>query len=191
MKISIEISARHIHLSQVDADILFGKNYRLNSMKTISQPGQFATEEEIKIIGPKGAYEKVRIVGPIREDTQVELSITDCFHLGIKPKVLISGDIENSVGGLKIIVPAGEVKLKKGVLVAKRHLHISPSEAEELNLKHLDKISVKVEGERSVVFNNVVVRSREGIDKQAMHIDTDEANAAHVKPGDMVEIEKK
>lgn len=190
MKIPIEISARHLHLSQADVNILFGKNYQLNSLKPVSQPGQFATKETAKVVGPKGVYEKVRIVGPVRPDTQVELSITDCFYLGIQPKILVSGDIENSVGGLKLIGPAGEVELRKGVLVAKRHLHISPSEAEDLKLKHLDVISIQTTGQRSVIFNNVVVRSRAGVDKLAMHIDTDEANAAGIKSGDFGEIIK-
>ncbi|XOU94718.1 MAG: phosphate propanoyltransferase [Candidatus Kerfeldbacteria bacterium] len=190
MKIPIEISARHLHLSMHDLDILFGPNYSLSNFKEVSQPGQFATEETVKLVGPKGQIEKVRIVGPIRKETQVELSITDCFKLGTEPKIAVSGELDNSAGGLKIVGVAGEVNLEKGVIVAQRHLHISPTEAAKAGLKHLDTISVKINGVRDLILNNIVVRSREGIDKLALHLDTDEANAAAAKDGQQGELVK-
>jgi len=191
MEIPVEISARHLHLSPENLKILFGPEVKLKVAKEISQPGQFAAEQCLRIVGPKGNFEKVRVVGPTREHTQVELSITDCFKLGIEPKIAISGDYDNSLGGVELVGPVGRIKLEKGVIVAQRHLHISPNKAAELGLSHMDIISVKAKGQRSIIFNNVVVRSREGIDEMALHLDTDEANAAGLKPGDTVTLEKK
>ncbi len=190
MRIPIEISARHLHLAQQDLDILFGPNYELSVYKEISQPNQFACEEKVKLIGPKGELNNVRIVGPIRKETQIELSITDCYFLGIKPNIAISGDLDNSSGGLKIKGIAGEIDLQKGIIVAKRHLHISPKQAKDIKIKHLDNVSVKIFGVRELIFNNVVVRSREGVDDLALHLDTDEANAASVKHGQEAELIK-
>lgn len=190
MKIPIEISARHLHLAQHDLDILFGPNYELSVYKEISQPNQFASEEKVKLIGPKGELNNVRIVGPIRKETQIELSITDCYYLGIEPNIAISGDLDNSSGGVKVKGVAGEINLNKGVIVAKRHLHISPKQAKEAGLKHLDNVSVKIFGKRELIFNNVAVRSRKGIDNLALHLDTDEANAAGVKHGQDAELIK-
>lgn len=190
MKVPIEISARHLHLSKRDLDILFGPNYKLTNYKDVSQPEQFATEETVMLIGPKGQFDKVRIVAPIRTETQVELSITDCYHLGIEPNISVSGDLENSSGGLKLKGIAGEVDLEMGVIVAQRHLHISPTEAKEVGLKHLDNVSVKISGKRGLILDNIVVRSREGIDKLALHLDTDEANAAAAEHGQEAELVK-
>jgi len=187
IKIPIEISARHIHLSRADLDILFGKNYQLTIKKEISQPGQFSAEEQVEIQGSKGTIEKVRIVGPLRKNTQVELSITDCYKLGIDPIIKASGDIQNTSVAL-IIGPVGKVKLSTGVIVSQRHLHIEPTLAKNNNLKDLQVISIKTSGQRSVIFNNVIVRSREGIDTLSFMLDTDEANAAGIVDNQFGEI---
>lgn len=182
--VPIEVSARHVHVSAEDVERLFGSGYALRSAKTISQPGQFAAEETVKVVGPKGSFERVRVIGPVRTATQVEISMTDGYTLGISPKVARSGVLDGSVGGVTLIGPAGEARLDSGVIAAQRHLHISPTQAKEWGLHHLDTISIRVEGERSLVFHNVVVRSREGIDELSFMLDTDEANAAGVKQGD-------
>lgn len=175
-KVSIEVSARHIHLCQKDLDKLFGSGYELKIKKDLSQEGEFAAEETITMVGPKNKIEKIRVVGPLREKTQVELSYSDCFFAGIDAPLRLSGDVAGSAGA-KIAGPAGEVELKEGVIVAKRHLHLNPKEAKELNLKNNDLVKVKVIGERGLVFDNIVVRIKSNFRKSA-HIDTDEANAA-------------
>jgi len=175
-KIPIEISARHIHLCQEDLDKLFGAGYELKIKKDLSQEGEFASEETVTLIGPKNTIDKLRVVGPVREKTQVELSYSDCFFAGIDAPLRLSGDVAGSVGA-KIKGPAGEVELKEGVIVAKRHLHLNPKEAEELNLKDNDLVKVKVIGDRGLIFENITVRIKPNFKKSA-HIDTDEANAA-------------
>lgn len=184
IQIPIEISARHIHVTQEDLEILFGDGYKLSNLKDISQPNQFAAEEVLKLVGPKATLSKVRIVGPVRNQSQVELAATDCFQLGIESQVFRSGDLKDSPGGLTLVGSKGKVELNSGVIVAQRHLHISPKQAEEFGLKHLDNIKIRTNGMRGLIFDNVVVRSREGKDELAVHLDTDEANAAGVKHGD-------
>lgn len=182
--VPIEISARHIHLSQNDADIIFGTNYIFTNLNNLSQPKQFATTETVDIIGPKKTISNVRIIAPVRSNTQLEISVTDSFTLGIKqPNVLLSGHLKNSSGGIIIKGPKGEINLKNGVIVAKRHLHIDPNTAKNLNISSGDIVSIKTQGERSIIFENVVVRSSEN-DKLSFQLDTDEANAANVKNGD-------
>ena len=175
-KIPIEISARHIHLCREDLDKLFGSGYELKIKKDLSQEGEFASEETVTLIGPKNTIEKLRVVGPIREKTQVELSYSDCFFVGIDVPLRLSGDVAGSAGA-KIAGPVGEIELKEGVIIAKRHLHLNPKEADELNLKNNDLVKIKVIGERGLVFENIVVRVKPNFKKSA-HIDTDEANAA-------------
>jgi putative phosphotransacetylase len=155
-------------------------------MKSLSQPGQFAAEECVIIAGPKGSIEKVRILGPVRPETQIEISMTDSYKLGVKGVVKNSGDISGTPGCV-VIGPKGTVILDKGVIVAARHVHMSTSEASQMGLKDLDLVSLKTSGSRSVTFNNVLVRVS---DKFALdfHIDTDEANGAGLRNGDMVEI---
>jgi putative phosphotransacetylase len=180
------VSNRHAHVSQQDLEALFGKDYKLTPMKDLSQPAQYAAEECIMLVGPKGVIEKCRILGPVRPATQVEVSTTDCFKLGVKPVVRDSGDTANTPGCV-IIGPKGAVTLKEGVIVASRHLHMSDKDAVNFGLKDMDRIAIKSNGPKSVVFNNVLVRVSE---KFALdfHLDTDEANAAGIKNGDMVEI---
>jgi putative phosphotransacetylase len=181
IEVPIEISARHIHLSQQDKDVLFGVNYQFNKMRDVSQPNQYATQEVLKIKGPKNIFDSVRIVAPVRKKTQVEISITDAYVLGIKrPPVLVSGDLDNSVGGVELIGPKGSIILNKGIIVSKRHLHIQPKLAKKYGIKNRDIVSIYIDSDRSVVFNNVIVRSKLGVDKFSFQIDTDEANAAFI-----------
>lgn len=180
--VPIEVSARHIHLSQEHLVALFGAGAELTVLKKISQPSQFAAKEMVTVIGPKGQL-NLRIVGPIRQETQAEISVTDAIFLGLKPDLRISGDL-NKTPGCRLQGPAGEIELDHGVVIAQRHLHISPPEAHEFNLKHGDVVSIKTEGSRPVTFHNVYVRSRDGLDELSFMIDTDEANAAGLKGGE-------
>ena len=185
-QVPVGVSSRHIHLSQPDLETLFGKGYSLTNMKNLSQPGQFAANECVMIAGTKGVIEKCRILGPTRTETQVEVSMTETFKLGLPAFIRDSGKVE-STSGCVVVGPKGAVILKNGVIVAARHLHLHSRDAEKFGLKDMDRISIKTNGPRSVVLNNVLVRVS---DKYAMdfHIDTDEANAAGLKTGDMVEI---
>ena len=180
------VSNRHLHVSQQDLETLFGKGYELKSLKPLSQPGQFAAEETVLLVGPKGSIEKCRILGPVRPATQVEISTTDSFKLGVKPVVRDSGDTAGTPGCV-LVGPKGAVTLKEGVIIAARHMHISTVEAAKFGLKDMDRIAIRTSGPKSVIFNNVLVRVS---DKFALdfHLDTDEANGAGVKNGDMVEI---
>lgn len=181
-------SARHVHLCERDVNILFGTGYQLTSFKALSQPDQYACEEKIKIIGARGEIGGVRILGPARKQTQVEISVTDSFKLGIKPVVRMSGDIAGTPGA-KIVGPAGELDLHEGVIVSARHLHISNEQARTYGLKSGDIVSLKKSGERETTFGNVVVRSGAKHSLEA-HFDTDEANAVLLKNGDLLEIVK-
>lgn len=174
-KIPIEASGRHIHLSQKDSEILFGKDYKFTVIKELSQPGQFACKERVRLVGPKGVIEGVVVLGPVRNKTQVELSLTDARLLGIKGVLRISGDINNTPG---IIVTNGEniLKLDEGVIVAKNHIHMTLEDAKNYNVKDGELVKIKVYSERPLIFEDVVIRVTEK-SKLAMHIDYDEANA--------------
>lgn len=178
MKIPIEISARHIHLSKEDADILFGKNYEFKILKNLSQTGQFAYKEVVKLIGLKGEVDKVRYLGPFRDKTQVEISETDARKLGIDPPVRASGDLAGSAG-LKIVGPVGEVEIKEGAIIALRHLHMDPETAKKFGVKDGGKVKVDINGIRDLIFEAVLVRVHPEF-RLALHIDTDEANAAGI-----------
>lgn len=182
----VGISNRHIHLSREDLATLFGRGYELKEKSPLSQPGQFAAEETVTLEGAKGKLAKVRVLGPVRPETQVEISITDSFVLGVKPDVRMSGDLKGTPG-IRIVGPAGSVELTSGVMVAARHLHISAQEAEEYGLKNGDTIKLRSKGARSTVFENVLVRSGDGHELE-VHLDVDEANAAQLKNGDLLEI---
>ncbi len=176
-KILVETSARHVHLTQEDMETLLGKGNALTVKKMLSQPGQFASNERINLVGPKNTIANVLILGPTRPATQVEISLTDARTLGITAPVRESGDIANS-GSVKLVGPAGEVELQEGAIVAKRHIHLDPATAEELGVNDKQIVSAKVcTGERSLTFDEVVVRVSEKF-APAVHIDTDEANAA-------------
>ena len=177
--VMVETSARHIHVSREDLDILYGKDYQLTNKKDLSQPGQFACEERLNLVGPKGELKNISILGPERKATQVELSLTDARALGIKVPVRESGDIANTPG-LKIVGPKGEVEIPVGAIAAKRHIHLTPADAEEMGLVDKQIVSVKVEtADRTTTFGDVVVRVHPNF-AAAMHIDTDEANAAAI-----------
>lgn len=184
--IPVGVSGRHIHLAQDDLETLFGPGYKLKVMKDLSQPGQFAAEECVMLVGKKGVIEKCRILGPVRKATQIEISVTDSYALGIPAVVRDSGDTKGSPGVI-VVGPKGAVNLKEGVIVAARHLHMHTREAEKFGLKDMDRISIKTSGPKAVVFCNVLVRVN---DQFALdfHIDTDEANAGNVKTGDRVEV---
>lgn len=187
MIVPIEISARHIHLSESHLYELFGKNYELTVYKKISQPDQFSANETVTIKNGENTIENVRIVGPVRNETQLEISKTDARRMGIDAPVRLSGDIENTPSCI-VMGPKGEINIGKGVIIAKRHLHISEFDAKKFNLKNNDIISIKISGERALTFDYVIVRSRAKQDELAFHIDTDEANAGDIKTGDFGEI---
>ena len=176
MKFVVETSARHVHVTQEDLETLFGKGHELTKKKDLSQPGQFACEEKVTIVGSKKEM-KASILGPVRPETQVELSLTDARSIGVDALIRESGDVAGS-GACKLVGPAGEVELKEGVIAAKRHIHATPEDAEKLGVKDKDVVSVKIDTEgRSLVFGDVVVRVSPKY-ALAMHIDTDESNAA-------------
>ncbi|HLR36020.1 MAG TPA: phosphate propanoyltransferase [Tissierellales bacterium] len=185
-ELPIGMSNRHIHLSQGDLEKLFGEGYELTRRKDLRQPGQFASEEKVDLIGPKKAIKGVRVLGPVRSATQVEVSISDAFTLGVEPVIRNSGDIKDTPG-IKVIGPKGEIDLKEGVIVAARHIHMHTDEAKEFGVKDGDVVSVKVGGVRGITFDNVLIRSGEG-HKLEMHVDIEEGNAAGTKNGDLVEI---
>lgn len=182
-KVPVGISNRHLHVSQEDLETLFGKGYELTQKKQLSQPGQFASEETVTLIGPKSAIKNVRILGPVRPQTQVEISRTDSFTLGITPPVRDSGSLSGTPG-IIIEGPKGRVEIKEGVIIAQRHLHLHTDEAKELNLNDKDIIAVEFEGERGVIFKNVLVRVGPKFAKD-LHLDLDEANAASLSNGDL------
>ena len=187
-KILVETSARHIHVTQQTLETLFGAGAELHNKKDLSQPGQFACEEKVTLVGPKGQL-TVTILGPTRPADQAELSLTDARTLGISVPVRESGDVANTPG-LKLVGPCGEVELKEGVIVAKRHIHMIPETAEKLGLQNKDVVWVKVETpERKAILGDVVVRVSDKF-ADAMHIDTDESNAIGATPNLMGEIIK-
>lgn len=188
MRIPIWISNRHIHLSQEDVEKLFGKWHELTVLKMLSQPWEFAAQEVVSIQWPKGKIDKVRVLWPVRKTTQVEIMLGDCFVLWVEAAIKLSGDHEGTPG-IKIIWPAGEVDLSKGVIVAKRHLHCTVKEAEDMWIKSWDMIKVKTIWERGLIFDNVEVRAKDSFALD-MHIDIEEANAAGLWVGAWGEIVK-
>ena len=187
MKLPIALSNKHIHLSQADIDVLFGQGYELTHKKDLSQPGQFACEEMVEVVGPKGST-KMRVLGPARPESQVEVSLADARALGIAVPVRQSGDVEGTPG-CKLVGPNGEVEIERGVIVAARHIHMSLEDAEKFGVKDKDIVSVRTEGLRGLVFNNVLVRANAAF-KLEMHVELEEVNAAVVKNGDLVELVK-
>lgn len=175
-KILIETSARHIHLTQEHVNVLFGEGHKLTHKKDLSQPGQYACEEKVTVVGPKKEIANVSILGPTRNATQIELSLTDARSIGLAAPVKESGDIVGSAG-CKLVGPAGEVEIAEGVIVAKRHIHVTPEDAQSfgVNDKEVVKVKATTDG-RSLVFDDVVIRVSPSF-ATAMHIDTDESNA--------------
>ena len=182
--ILVETSARHVHVTTEHLETLFGKGYQLTPKKDLSQPGQFACEERIDVVGPKRTLSGVSILGPVRPASQVELSMTDARSIGVVAPIRESGDIAGS-GACKLVGPAGEVELAEGVIVAKRHIHMTPADAAKFDVKDKDVVRVRIDTDgRALEFGDVVVRVSEKF-ALAMHIDTDESNAAGVTPGTM------
>jgi len=187
-RLPIAMSNRHLHLSSQDVEILFGAGHQLVKWKDLSQPGQYAAEEKVDLVGPKGVIKGVRVLGPARNQTQVEVSLTDSFALGLKCPVRDSGDLASSPG-IKLVGPAGEVELAEGVIVASRHIHMHTSDAERFNVVDREKVNIRTFGDRSVVFENVLVRVHPTFALE-MHVDVDEGNAAGLRNGEMVELIK-
>ncbi|MBO8167555.1 MAG: phosphate propanoyltransferase [Thermoanaerobacteraceae bacterium] len=185
-RVPVGVSNRHVHLSKEHLEILFGEGYELTQIKELSQPGQYAAKETVSLVGPKGIIEGVRILGPVRRQTQVEISRTDSFRLGIKAPVRESGNLKGTPGCM-LVGPAGTVTLNEGVIIAARHIHMSPSEAKQFGVEDGDLVSVLVDGERELSFHNVIIRVNEKF-RLEMHIDTDEANAALLSNGSQVKI---
>jgi len=186
MKVSVGVSNRHVHLKKEDLEILFGKNYELKNFRDLNQPGQFASTDKVKIVGPNGYIEDIRIIGPVRSYTQVEVSATDAFKLGVNPPVRSSGDIIDSAP-IKIVGPAGELDLQDGCILADRHIHITPKQLELYGFKENDVVNIFVDGPKSLFFKNVVFK----VDEQSyfeLHIDLDDASASGVKNNDIVDI---
>ena len=178
----VETSARHVHVTEETLEVLFGKGHTLTKKKDLSQPGQYACEERVEVVGPKKSLANVSILGPCRKADQVELSATDARSIGIAAPIRESGDTAGS-GACKLVGPCGEVELKEGVIVAKRHIHLTKADAEELGVKDKDVVWVKVETpERKAILGDVVCRVSDSY-ARAMHIDTDEANAIGSVPG--------
>lgn len=183
-EVLVEISARHVHVSEEHLKVLFGEGYKLTPKKDLSQPGQYACEERVTVVGPKKELAGVSILGPCRKATQVELSLTDARSIGVKAPIRESGDIADS-GACKLIGPAGEVELTEGVIAAKRHIHMTTADAEKYGITDSQIVSVKIPTEgRALVFGDVVARVSDSY-ALAMHLDTDEANAAGI-PGSCI-----
>ena len=178
-KVLVEISARHVHVSEADLATLFGEGYTLTPKKELSQPGQYACEERVTVVGPKRELAGVSILGPCRKATQVEISLTDARSIGVSAPIRESGDLAGS-GACKLVGPAGEVELTEGVIAAKRHIHLDTKIANEMGLvdKQIVKVEIPTDG-RATVYGDVVVRVSDSY-AAAMHIDTDEGNAAGV-----------
>lgn len=186
MKVLLGVSNKHVHLSTEDYKILFGDE-PLNKVKDLVQPGQYASDKKVTVKTEKRAFEGLRVLGPLRSYTQVEVSKTDSFALGINPPIRNSGDLEGS-STVTIVGPCGEVT-KPCCIIANRHIHINPKEREELGLVGVDKVSVKVEGEKATVFDNVWLKEDASYVLE-LHLDTDDGNGALAKTGDYLEIIK-
>jgi len=186
MRIKVGVSNRHVHLDRHDLDELFGKDYELTEYKPLSQAGMFAAKETVILAGPRGALIGVRVLAPLRRNTQIEISFSDARHLGVVPPVMHSGET-GKTPELTLIGPNGTVTNNNAVMVPWRHIHLDEERAATWRLKDGDSVRVRVPGNRAVVFENVVVRTGKGWVNE-FHIDTDEGNAANIKTGDMVEI---
>jgi putative phosphotransacetylase len=184
--VEIGISNKHLHLSAAHIDILFGKGHQLTPIKELRQPGQFASEERVDIVGPKGTIKGLRVLGPARPETQVELSMTDARGIGLKAPIRESGKLEGTPG-VTLIGPEGEIELDRGAIIALRHIHLSPEQAAEAGVKDKDIVRVRTSGTRPLVFEEVLIRSGASHLRE-FHLDTDEGNAAGVNNDEFVEI---
>lgn len=184
--VPVGVSNRHIHVKREDLDLLYGPGYELKKMKDLKQPGEFAAEETLEVKTKKGSFGKVRILGPIRGATQVELSLTDSFVLGIEIPVRESGKITES-GSVTLVGPKGEITIPVGVIAAHRHIHMPEDVAREYGLKNGDLVSVEKDGPRGLIFKDVMLRVSPKFALE-MHLDVDEANAGNIKSGDLLKI---
>lgn len=176
--VPVGISNRHIHLSQTDLDQLFGAGYQLTPMKELSQPGQFACKETVTICGPKGAIEKVRVLGPVRKETQIEIVAGDCFKLGVKAPAKLSGDLAGTPG-ITVVGPRGSVQTAQGLIVAQRHIHMAPADAQAYGVQDGQIVKIRAGGLRGGIYDNVAIRVTTS-SKLECHLDTEEANAMGV-----------
>ncbi|WP_411682195.1 phosphate propanoyltransferase [Clostridium thailandense] len=187
-EIPVGISNRHLHLSQKDLEALFGKDYELAKLKDLSQPGQYACKEVVTLCGPKGAIEKVRILGPVRSKTQVEVLAGDCIKLGAASDVRLSGDLSRTPG-VTIVGPKGSVQIEEGLVVAQRHIHMTPEDAKNLGVHDGEVVSIKVQGLRGGVYSNVAIRANDASSLEC-HLDIEEANAMSINSKSTVTIVK-
>jgi|SRR5680860_126076 len=185
-KVPVGISNRHIHLTQEHIETLFGTGHSLTKLKDLSQPGQFACEETVTVIGPKGAIQGVRVLGPARKASQVELTGTDTFKIGVKPPVRDSGKLEETPG-IEVEGPKGRIQLEQGVIVAARHIHMTPQDATKFSLKDGDHVRVAVPGPRGGVLEQVLVRVNPNYALD-FHVDTDEGNAFGLVNGQQLDV---
>ncbi len=185
-KVPVGLSNKHLHLCAEDLEALFGKGYELTPFKPLKQPGQYACEEKVDVVGPKGTLKGVRILGPVRPETQVELAMTDARIIGVNVPVKESGKLEGTPG-LKLVGPKGEIEIDHGAIAALRHIHLSAEQAAEAGVKDKQMVSLRFGGERGLIFDNVLIRAGKGHDSE-IHLDTDEGNAAGLKNGDLGEI---
>lgn len=186
--IPVGVSNRHLHLSQADQDVLFGPGYEMTRIKDLSQPGQFACKETVTICGPKGAIEKVRVLGPVRSKTQVEILTGDGFKLGVSAPAKQSGDLAGTPG-ITIVGPKGSVQIQEGLIVAQRHIHMTPQDAAHYGVHDGQIVDIEVEGPRGGTFANVIVRANDASALEC-HLDTEEANAMNVNSSTKIKIKK-
>lgn len=187
-KVPVSVSARHLHLCREDLEALFGKGYELTVEKEISQPGQYAAKEKVTLITDKGKIENIRVLGPLRNKTQIELTKSEARTLGLNLEVRNSGDLSNT-SGVTIKGPKGSIELREGVIIADRHIHMTPEDAENYDVKNGQKVSVVVNGKKGGVLSNVTIRVNPRY-KLDFHIDTDDANAFLIQNGDLLELVK-
>lgn len=185
MKVNIGVSARHIHLSKEDLKILFGDDYKLTIKASLSQKGQYACNEQVTLKGPKGIIERVRVLGPERDKTQVEISRTDSFKLGIKPPVRNSGDLDGATE-ITIVGPKGEIT-RNSAIIASRHIHATKEDAIKYGFDGKEFVSIKIDGEKKGILENVYVRLNDNFSLE-VHLDTDDANAFLINNGDEAEL---
>lgn len=187
-EIPLGISNRHLHLSQADMDVLFGTGYQMTKIKDLSQPGQYACKETVTICGPNGAIEKVRILGPVRSKTQVEILAGDCFKLGMVSPSRLSGDLQGTPG-ITIVGPKGSVRTSEGLIVAQRHIHMTPQDAQRLGVTDGQIVSIQIDGPRGGTYSNVAVRAN-NTSALECHVDTEEANAMNLNSLSKIKIIK-
>lgn len=187
-EVKIGISNKHVHLSEEHIEFLFGKGHQLTPTKPLVQPGQFACEEKVDVVGPKSSLKGIRILGPARGETQVELAMTDARSIGIKAPLTDSGHLDGTPG-CKLIGPCGELEIDHGVMIARRHVHLNDEQAAEAGVKDGDIVSIKIEGPRGLTFDNVLVRAGVKHERE-VHLDTDEGNAAGCGPDTVCTIIK-